>query len=375
MRLTALQTYQLEKIGKMTLGFFLFMGVQAIILEGVNIIVLINTFIDSLIIGTTVALLELHLFSGKLRKWNFPAIVAMKTLLYLTVVLTTLLLLTNVLPFMYLKSETLRNHPFVVKMGIHPSLLGLHLLKQNAPVFAKLILINLAGCFILVFFNQMSRMLGKDTLLRLLKGKYHLPIEEERIFMFLDIKSSTRIAEQLGNLRYSNLLRDFFYDLGKPVLESKGEIYQYVGDEVVISWKLKEGMEHADCILCFFKIEEMVKQKEKYYKEQYGLVPGFKAGLHGGKVVTTQVGDIKSEIVYHGDVLNTAARIQELCNVYGSKLLVSDTLAGKLNLPNYLSLHGLEQVQLKGKEALTWLMTVTRQLSTQVKANSAIKCL
>jgi adenylate cyclase len=104
-------------------------------------------------------------------------------------------------------------------------------------------------------------------------------------------------------------------------------------------------------------------------------VPGFKAGLHGGKVVTTQVGDIKSEIVYHGDVLNTAARIQELCNVYGSKLLVSDTLAGKLNLPNYLSLHGLEQVQLRGKEALTGLMTVTRQLSTQVKANSAIKCL
>ncbi|MDO1449361.1 adenylate/guanylate cyclase domain-containing protein [Rhodocytophaga aerolata] len=373
MRLTALRAYQLEKIGKMTLGFFLFMGLQVIILEGINIIVLMNAFIDSLIIGTTVALLELHLFSGKLRKWNFPAIVAIKTFLYLTVVLTTFLLLTNVLPLLYSKSEILRNHPFIVKMGIHPNLLGIHLLKQNAPVFIKLLFINLVGCFTLVFFNQMSRMLGKNTLLRLLQGKYHQPTEEERIFMFLDIKSSTTIAEKLGNVRYSNLLRDFFYDLGKSVLESKGEIYQYVGDEVVITWKLKEGIRQAYCILCFFKIEEMVKKREKYYREQYGLVPGFKAGVHGGRVVTTQVGDIKSEIVYHGDVLNTAARIQELCNVYSNKLLVSDTLAGSLVLPHYLSFCRLDQVQLRGKEAFTGLMAVSGPLDTQFKTNSVIE--
>jgi adenylate cyclase len=38
-------------------------------------------------------------------------------------------------------------------------------------------------------------------------------------------------------------------------------------------------------------------------------VPEFKGALHGGNVVVSEVGKYKSEIAYHGDVLNTTSRM------------------------------------------------------------------
>jgi adenylate cyclase len=44
------------------------------------------------------------------------------------------------------------------------------------------------------------------------------------------------------------------------------------------------------------------------------------------------VGDIKRDIAYHGDTLNTAARIQSVCNQYNKRFLTSTTCLGKTRL-------------------------------------------
>jgi len=56
--------------------------------------------------------------------------------------------------------------------------------------------------------------------------------------MFVDLLSSTTIAEALGNEKYHNLLHDFYADITNPIIYNKGKIYQYVGDEVIVSWRL-----------------------------------------------------------------------------------------------------------------------------------------
>jgi adenylate cyclase len=53
----------------------------------------------------------------------------------------------------------------------------------------------------------------------------------------------------------------------------------------------------------------------------------FKAGLYFGKVVSAQIGDLKREIVYNGDVLNTTARIQAECNTYQRDCLFGNAYA------------------------------------------------
>jgi adenylate cyclase len=203
--------------------------------------------------------------------------------------------------------------------------------------------------FVFNLYTMFDTLLGKNFLLKLLVGTYHRPFEEERIFMFLDMKSSTSIAEKLGHTKFLSLLNDFFYDLTEPVLLTRGEIYKYVGDEAIISWKMKTGVKDNRCLECFFLLKEKIELNSQKYLNKYGLVPGFKAGLHGGLIVTGEMGFIKKEIAYMGDVLNTTARIEGLCNEFGESLIVSDILLSKMKNDERNLIHSLGEIKFRGK--------------------------
>nr|NQU94585.1 adenylate/guanylate cyclase domain-containing protein [Bacteroidota bacterium] len=142
------------------------------------------------------------------------------------------------------------------------------------------------------FYSMFDTLLGKNYLIKIFAGKYNRPFEEERIFMFLDLKSSTSIAEKLGHKKFLSLLNDFFYDLAEPVAVTRGQIYKYVGDEAIITWRMKKGVVHNRPIECFFQQKKQIAHSKKKYHDKYGLVPEFKAGLHGGVVVTGEMGFI-----------------------------------------------------------------------------------
>ena len=168
--------------------------------------------------------------------------------------------------------------------------------------------------------------------------------------MFLDMRSSTTIAEMIGNEQYFNLLRDVFADITGTILKYRGEIYQYVGDEVVISWPVKTGIRDCNCIRCFLDIQDIMEQSAQTYLDRYGHAPVFKAGLHFGSVTAGEVGVIKKDIVYTGDVLNTAARIQGQCNSYGVNLLLSDALFHLIDHKGEYELIPLGEIELRGKD-------------------------
>lgn len=149
--------------------------------------------------------------------------------------------------------------------------------------------------------------------------------------MFLDIKSSTTIAEKIKHKKYFELLNDFFNDVTDPIIYNKGEIYQYVGDEITVSWKLENQIENLNCINCFFEIDKLIQNLGDRYTDKYNLIPEFKAGLHVGEVIKGEVGVVKKEIVFSGDVLNTTSRIQAECNRLNSTLLISKDLLDKLD--------------------------------------------
>jgi len=170
------------------------------------------------------------------------------------------------------------------------------------------------AAFLYHFFKQVNRKFGPGTLIKYLTGKYFNPIEENRIFMFLDLKSSTSIAEKLGHILYSKLIQDCFSELTAPVIDHKAEIYQYVGDEAVITWGKDNGLHNAKCVNFYFSYINRLEDKKEYFLNIYGVFPEFKAGISLGFVTVAEVGELKTEIAYHGDVLNTASRIQGYCN-------------------------------------------------------------
>lgn len=206
--------------------------------------------------------------------------------------------------------------------------------------------------FFIYFLQVIKTKIGSRVMVNLILGKYHHPIVETRIFMFLDMKDSTTHAENLGHIKFSSLIQDSINDLTSAIIQHKVEVYQYVGDEAVLTWKLKDGFENSNCIQVYFAFMETLTSRKLYYENKYGFVPFFKAGVHLGEVSVSEVGIIKREIAYHSDVLNTAARIQGKCNEFKAEVLISEELTNKLKAQQYYNYEHIGGLQLKGKQQL-----------------------
>ncbi len=191
---------------------------------------------------------------------------------------------------------------------------------------------------------------GPGVFIKFLMGKYFNPKREERVFMFMDLRSSTSIAEKLGEEQYFNFIKEVYKVVTPAILKNKGEIYQYVGDEIVISWPVKTGIENGNCINCYFDVKRLLHRKEIYFLKKYGVQPEFKAGLHYGSVMAGEIGIVKRDIAYSGDVLNTTSRIQEMCNALKVDILLSDSLIKRIDF-NKLKIQtkSMGEVNLRGK--------------------------
>lgn len=201
------------------------------------------------------------------------------------------------------------------------------------------------------FALQMNRMIGTNILGYFLVGAYHRPKAEERVFLFLDLEGSTQLAERLGSARYFELLRRFVDDLSEPILQAQGEIYQYAGDEVVITWPIAAGVRDANCVRCFFGIRAAVARQAARYDEAFGVAPRFRGGLHGGTVTAGELGDLRQQIVFVGDILNTAARLEEYAKRNGLDLVASGELLARLTLPPEVTAARRGELVLRGKAA------------------------
>lgn len=229
-------------------------------------------------------------------------------------------------------------------LGVDISLLDFLLDDGSFPIYFYILTVDV----FMAALWQVNLMLGGNNLWKIVQGKFYEPHEEDRIFMFLDLKDSTQHAEKLGHIKYSRLIQDCFNDLG-VVIENEAEIYQYVGDEVILTWQTKNGLRNQNCINAFYSFKNQLLKKQEYYLEKYNCNPIFKAGLNEGIVTVTEVGKYKKEIAFHGDTINTAARIQAKCNEFNQELLISENLKSKLESTS-IEFELMGNVSLKGKE-------------------------
>ena len=196
-------------------------------------------------------------------------------------------------------------------------------------------LINLLSIFIfiivIVSVGQIDSLHRRGELVNFILGRYNKPREIERIFCFIDLKGSTTIAEKLGHFDFAWFLKDYYSDITEALRKTNAQIYQYVGDEVILTWSFKKGLEDNNAIHCFFEMKKIIHNLKAKYMAKYGVYPEFKAGLHGGKVIVTWVGELKKEITYIGDIVNTTARIQEACKRLDKEFLISEELLNSVS--------------------------------------------
>ncbi len=203
---------------------------------------------------------------------------------------------------------------------------------------------------LVTFLRSVNKKSGPRMFFNSFLGKYQDPTEEERVFLFLDLRSATTLAEEIGHYTYSSFLRDYFRLVSNCCVENHGEVYQFAGDGVFLTWRMDHCRRRARPLVCYRDLVECFRNTRGQFEKKYGRHPEFKAAIHVGRVIATEVGNFGSSMAYHGDALNTTARLQSMCNLLKQDLLVSETFVRKMPSLEGFALQSQGSYQLKGKK-------------------------
>jgi adenylate cyclase len=224
----------------------------------------------------------------------------------------------------------------------------------------------------LVFVIRMRDLIGGEVFLNFMIGRYHRPVEEERIFLFLDVVGSTAFAEAHGDLRAQEYLGAVFAALAEPVRRHNGSVDDYIGDLAMITWPMSRGLKDGCCIACLFDVLDRIEADAEAWTARFGMVPRLRAALHGGSVVTAEVGVDRHKIAYFGDAVNVTSRIEALCRPLGVGNLISQDLLDRLeSLPMDIRARSLGSHALRGRGAPLAVATLERKTALEVPASQA----
>ncbi|NLR95613.1 adenylate/guanylate cyclase domain-containing protein [Rhizobium sp. P38BS-XIX] len=225
----------------------------------------------------------------------------------------------------------------------------------------------------IIFIGRVRELLGRDVFLSLLTGRYRNPVQEERVFLFIDLVGSTAFAEEHGDLKTQEFLGAVFGAMAEPVRRHKGAIDDYIGDAAIITWPLNRGVKNANCVRCVFDILDGIEKNAETWLKSYGRVPRLRAALHGGGIVTAEIGVDHHKIAYFGDTVNTTARLESLCKTLERQVLISSDLARRLELPEAIVKEELGEHAVRGRDhslGVIALHTQSREVLKSVRGRS-----
>ena len=242
--------------------------------------------------------------------------------------------------------------PQVAALAASPELAP-QLAAQVATGFPRGLLIVVASLvtFLLVMLRHAAQIVGERNFRDIMRGRYHRPRAEQRFFLFLDVVGSTPVAERMGPLAVHRYLDRVFQVASDPVDAHHGEIYQYVGDEMVVTWTVAEGRAGARPLACLFAVEAALAAEAPRFEREFGTMPKIRAALHAGEVVTGEIGGSRRAIVFHGDVMNTTSRIENATRMLERNYLVSEDALARMEGAGRYALEDLGPLQLRGREA------------------------
>jgi len=304
----------------------------------------IHGAVAGILISTTVLLLEFAVFrrtrSALARRMPFLLYFALRSLGYLAAILMGLAVSA------WLVRESAESEPLIERGGVIFSLvlsLGFNLL------------------------HGVNDLLGQGVLFNFVAGRYRRPRVEERVLLFIDMESSTVIAERLGETGFLDFLNRFVTDVTESIVAQRGAIHKYVGDEIIVTWPRATGLQDGHCVRACFDALKRLDERASAYIHDFGLRANFRAAMHCGPVVIGELGAIKMEIAFLGDTMNTAARLQQACRDTGQRVLASAALVNRLAaLPPGIAKRSIGRLRLRGKEheleiyALAAAVSVTR---------------
>jgi adenylate cyclase len=196
-----------------------------------------------------------------------------------------------------------------------------------------------------ILMMRVAHFIGLRTMLDLIIGTYHRPVEERKVLLFLDINGSTALAERLGALKMRALVRKFLSDLSQPIVDHGGDIYLYKGDGLIAIWNWDDAVKDDAILKAVDAMFAAVAGEREAYERSFGVAPAFRIGIHGGVVIVSEQGDAKRSIGIYGDAINIAARMEEAARAHNVRCVVSEAVASVLSERRRIRAIGEERVK------------------------------
>jgi len=140
-----------------------------------------------------------------------------------------------------------------------------------------------------------------------------------------------------------------FSAVAEPIELCRGEIHQYVGDEIVVTWVEAGGVADARALRCFFAMRAALAAEGNRFVERFGVQPELRAALHLGEVIAGEVGQVRRAIVFHGDVMNTTGRLEQATREVGCFFIASAEALAAVGAPPEIRARDLGMLALRGR--------------------------
>ena len=196
---------------------------------------------------------------------------------------------------------------------------------------------------------EITNIIGPRAFLNFVSGRYNSPVEENRFVLFVDIAGSTGLAERLGGVGIHRFLDRTFRLLMLSVVDYRGEVLDYVGDEIIVTWPERGGAVECRPLRCFMAMREELSHAAGQFEREFGAVPRIRGSLHFGPVIIGEIGDVKRAIVFNGDVMNTAARLEELSRNVDGGFLASRAAMEQFSSTPPFAVHDLGRLPIRGR--------------------------
>jgi adenylate cyclase len=279
-----------------------------------------------LLLGLSIGGLELFVLGGPMRAWlshlTFTVNLTVRSAIYAAIIMA----------FQLLQEDFVAGLPGISGGGFWSGVV-------TAAVIS--VLMNLAF--------SISNIIGGRAFMNFITGRYHSPVTENRFVLFVDIAGSTGLAESLGGLAIHRLLDRTFRLLTLSVVDYHGEVLNYVGDEVIVTWPEREGAIDCRPLRCFVAMREELAGAADQLAREFGVSPRIRGSLHFGPVIIGEIGDVKRAIVFNGDVMNTAARLEELSRQVDGGFLASRAAMERFSSVPPFAMRDLGRLPIRGR--------------------------
>ncbi|MEW6639776.1 MAG: adenylate/guanylate cyclase domain-containing protein [Pseudomonadota bacterium] len=281
-----------------------------------------------LLISLAIGGIELFVADGGLRAWfdrlSFTANLVVRSVIYAAVIVSI---------------QALQLGTLVVGLPFDPSAQGM----WNAIAYSGLFAVGMN------LVIGIANLIGPRAFLNFVTGRYHAPVEESRFVLFVDIAGSTGLAERLGGVGFHRFLDRTFKLLTLPVVDYRGEVLGYVGDEVIVTWSEAAGVTDCRPLRCFAAMRAALARSASEFERTFGAAPRVRGSLHFGPVIVGEIGNVKRAIVFNGDVMNTAARLEELSRKVDGGFLASQAAMQRFGAAPPFAMRDLGLLPIRGR--------------------------